>query len=475
MICRVSLSACAGWMRRHGHAAFLMLLGGCASLPDVSYLRERELVPRNPPTIVTPRGELGQEKSQALLDRMTARVGATDILERHIAAEEAIAGSPLIGGNKVTLLADGPETMRAMLGAIRSARNHVHLETYIIEDDEVGRALADLLIQKSAAGVKVNLIHDSVGTLGTPKEYFERLRAAGIETLEYNPVNPLAARRGWDLNQRDHRKILVVDGRIAFTGGVNISRVYGKSSRLGSRGQEPPTKDPKEAAWRDTHMQIEGPVVAEFQKMFLDTWQRKAKTPIRLADFFPRIKPDGRALVRAIGTVAESNDYSIYKTYISAFANASSMIHLTVAYFAPDRQIVKALTDAARRGVEVRIIFPSFSDHGIMLHANRSYYQRLLDAGIKVYERQGAMLHAKTAVIDDVWSTIGSTNLDNRSFIHNDEVNAIVLDPDFASRMESLFQLDLRESVEITADRWRERGAGKRLREWTVRLFSYWL
>lgn len=447
----------------------------CASLPDVRYLRERQFEPARDPTIVSTSGELPDAKRQALLDGLAAKAGSTSILDRHVAAEEAISGRPLVAGNKVVLLDDGPATMRAMMAAIETARQHVNLETYIFEADEVGKKLADLLIRKKAAGVAVNLIYDSVGSMDTPKEFFDGLRAAGVNVLEYNPINPARARGEWDINQRDHRKILVVDGRLAFTGGVNISKVYGKSSFLQGRRRATPPKDAKEAAWRDTHMQIEGPAVAEFQKLFLDTWQRRSSAPLPDANFFPPLKPAGSALIRAIGSTPDKEDFAVYKTYISAFAHADKTIHLTTAYFVPDRQVVQAMTDAARRGVDVRIIFPSFSDVGLMLHAGRSYYDELLAAGIKVYERKAAMLHAKTAVIDGVWSTIGSTNIDMRSFLHNDEVNAVVLSAEFAARMEALFERDLRESVEITAEEWSRRGLRSRLREWAVRMFEYWL
>ena len=453
-----------------------LLLTACASLPNVRYLRERHLVPKQEPTIVTVRGEMPDGKKQALLDGMEAQVGPTAILARHVAAEEAISGRPLIAGNKVVLLDDGPATMRAMMTAIGNAREHINLETYIFEADEVGHALADLLIRKKAAGVTVNLIYDGVGSIDTPGEFFDRLRKAGINLLEFNPLNPARAGGDWDINQRDHRKILVVDGRIAFTGGVNISKVYGKSSFLqGKRRQQEPPKDAKEAAWRDTHMQIEGPAVAEFQRMFLDTWKRKSTQPLPDINYFPPLKPQGNSLVRAIASTPDRPDYAVYKTYISAFAHADKYIHLTSAYFVPDRQVLDAMIDAARRGVDVRIIFPSFSDVGLMLHAGRSYYDELLAAGIRVYERKAAMLHAKTAVIDGVWSTIGSTNLDIRSFLHNDEVNAVVLGFEFADRMEALFQRDLRESEPIALDQWRQRGLRERVREWAVRLFEYWL
>lgn len=457
---------------RNGVIAVFGILAGCATLPDVKYLLDGELTPRQAPTIVTPRGELPVEKTRALLERMSARAGATDILARHAAAEEAISGRPLIAGNRVTLLDDGPATMRVMMDAIRSARNHINLETYIFEADEVGHALAELLMEKSAAGIVVNLIYDSVGSIDTPREFFARMRRAGISVLEYHPVNPLFMRR---TNQRDHRKILVVDGHIAFTGGINISGVYGKSSVSQGSRQEPPPKDARQAAWRDTHMQIEGPAVAEFQTLFLDTWQRKTGAPARNAHYFPTLEPEGRALVRAIGSTPDNADYAIYKTYVSALAHADKYVHLTTAYFVPDRQVLQAMIDAARRGVDVRIIFPSFTDVGLLLHASRSFYDELLAAGIKVYERRAAMLHAKTAVIDGVWSTIGSTNLDMRSFLHNDEINAVILSIDFAERMEALFQRDLQESDEITAEEWSKRSARRRLREWAVRLFAYWL
>lgn len=463
------------FLARMGHLFLFVMLAGCASLPNVDYLRNGQLAALHAPTIVSTKGMLPGTRTQGMLNVMAAKVGPTDILTKHIAAEEAINGTPLVAGNKVILLDDGPATMRAMIDAIRGARNHVNLETYIFEADEVGNALADLLIQKKSVGVQVNLIYDSVGALGTPVDFFERLRTAGINVLEYNPVNPLKAQRNWDINQRDHRKLLIIDGKVAFTGGVNISKVYGKSSILNGKRERYLVQSTGEAAWRDTHMQIEGPVVADFQKLFLDTWQRKTGQSLPDARYFPPQKPAGMALVRAIGSTPEREDYSIYKTYISALANADRYVHLTTAYFVPDRQIVQAITDAAQRGVEVKIIFPSFTDHSFVLYASRSYYDELLAAGVKVYERNVALLHAKTAVIDGVWSTIGSTNIDMRSFLHNDEINAVILSVDFAERMDALFQHDLKESTEITAEQWNKRGIGQRLREWAARALEYWL
>ncbi|HVL75877.1 MAG TPA: cardiolipin synthase [Noviherbaspirillum sp.] len=458
---------------RIAQAALLCALAGCATtLPDVTHLRER-LSGTPAPTIVTSGGEVPPKRREAMLDALAERVGPTDILAHHVAAEERIAGRPLVAGNKVALLDDGPATMRAMREAIAAASDHVNLETYIFDADEVGHELADLLIEKRRAGVVVNVIYDSVGALDTPREFFERMRAAGIAVLEYNPVNPLYARGRWEVNQRNHRKILVVDGQVAFTGGVNISKVYGKSSLSAGSGEPPP--DARDAAWRDTHMRIEGPVVADFQEKFLDAWLRQTGHLPPPANYFPPPRQAGNALVRAIGTTPDRGHHAVYKTYISAFVHADRYIHITTAYFVPDREVLQAITDAARRGVDVKIIFPSFSDVSLVLHAGRSFYDELLAAGVKIYERKGAMLHAKTAVIDGVWSTIGSTNLDMRSFLHNDEINAVILDADFARQMETLFQRDLRDSAEIREEEWKQRGLRVRMREWAVRLFSYWL
>src|SRR6185295_10481347 len=220
-----------------------------------------------------------------------------DILEKHAALEQAIVGSPLTAGNKVVLLQDGPATYKAMFAAIGKARNHINLETYIIEDDETGRQFADLLLKKQAQGVQVNLIYDSVGSIHTPKPFFDRLREGGIKVLEFNPVNPLTAKKGWQINNRDHRKLLVVDGRTAFIGGINISNVYSSGS---SPARSTPSS-PKSGGWRDTQIQIDGPVVAEFQKLFLATWEKQHGPPLAGKNYFPALSPRGNELVRSIG------------------------------------------------------------------------------------------------------------------------------------------------------------------------------
>jgi len=271
------------------------------------------------------------------MERAKKHAGPTDLLDRHIALIESIGGSPLVAGNKVTLLIDGPATYAAMFKAIENAKDHINLETYIFEDDEVGRRFADLLLEKQSEGVQVNLIYDSLGCLNTPNAFFERLRKGEIQTLEYNPVNPAKARKGWLLTHRDHRKILIVDGAVAFTGGVNISRVYSSSSLSAGEYEKK-----LEGAWRDTHVQIEGPAVAELQKLFLDTWAREKGRNFQ------------EGLLSCSQTGRERSDRGgrqhsrprepdhLYHVCL-CIRLCQNFIHLTNPYFVPDKQTLKLL------------------------------------------------------------------------------------------------------------------------------------
>ncbi len=464
---------------------FLWFLVSCASLPNIKEVSSRPEITEKTPEIVGSHGELPPEKSKALLGRLERKAGPTDILKRNIALIEAISGSPLVAGNKATLLINGPATYDSMIQAIRQARDHINFETYIIEDDEVGRRFADLLLEKQAEGVQVNLIYDSVGSMNTPASFFQRLREGGVQVLEFNPINPFRAKKKWLLNQRDHRKMLIVDGEIAFTGGVNISQVYSSRPSESPSGMPsgfpsdvPSAREPQgglKESWRDTHVRIEGPVVAEFQKLFLDTWKRQKGPPLPQRNYFPALKPQGHDLVEVVGSTPSEKTGITYLMYLSAFTHAEYSIHLTSAYFVPDKQAIKALTDAAKRGVDVKIILPGFSDVGVVFYAGRSYYTKLLKSGVKLYERREAVLHAKTAVVDDVWSTVGSTNMDLWSFMKNDEVNAVILGQNFASKMEEMFTEDLKASDSIQLEQWEKRSIGEHLREWLGRILSHWL
>ncbi len=452
-----------------------LLLTGCTALPVI--VPDMGTGPRRAVPLVGVAGPLPALRSKAILEHLQAGGQTSAIFERHLATEEAIVGSPLTVGNRVRLLQDGPATYSAMLAAIAAARNHINMETYILDDDAIGQQFAQALLTKQAQGVQVNLIHDSVGTINTPKAFFDRLKAQGVQVLEFNPLNPLQSRRDWELNQRDHRKLLIVDGRIAFLGGINISSVYsGGSSGKASRQTRPAAPAPDAAlAWRDTDLELRGPVVAEFQKLFLQAWRDQHGDPLKPLTYFPQLQREGDQVVRAIGSSPDDAYSLIYATLLSAIASAETSIRLTNAYFVPDPQLLAALEAAVARGVEVQLILPAHTDSGLVFHAGRSHYARLLKAGVKIHERRGVVLHSKTALIDGVWATVGSTNLDWRSFVHNHEVNAVMLGADFGAQLQALIDRDLAQSDTITPAAWAQRPLLQHLKEWFSRLWAYWL
>lgn len=414
-------------------------------------------------------GALSAKQSSAILARLKKNGDETNIFEKHLALEAEIVGSPLVVGNKVELLIDGPTTYDAMFLAIENAKESINMETFIIENDEIGQRFAKLLTSKQIGGVQVNLIYDSVGSISTPKTFFVPLIESGVNVLEFNPINPLYARKGWDVNRRDHRKLLVIDGQTAFVGGINISSVYSS----GSFGKSRTSKGDQQ--WRDTHLRINGPVVSEFQKLFMATWTEQNGPELAARNYFPEQKNQGNEVVRAIGSSPEEAYSQIYVTLLSAINSAETAISLTNAYFVPDPQLLSALKEAAQRGVDVRLLLPEKTDSVMVYYASRSFYDELLLAGIKIYERRDALLHAKTAMIDGVWSTIGSTNLDWRSFTNNQEVNAVILGQDFASQMQTMFENDLESSTLITLDAWRERKLSAKVKEKAARLWARWL
>jgi cardiolipin synthase len=453
-----------------------MLLEGCAtSLPNVPALTEAAGGAK--PEIVGPEGKLSPRRAGTLLTREAEAADAENLIKKTVALMESLSGRPLTSGNKITLLVDGPATYEAMFKAIEAAKDHVNFETFTFSDDEVGRRFVDLLMRKQGEGVQVNLMYDSVGSFGTPPDFFARLRDAGINVLEFNPVNPLKVRKKLLTTQRDHRKVVVVDGRIGFTGGVNISDVYSgsPSGPSGSPFSSGGSAGTSKLGWRDTHVMMEGPVVAELQRSFLKAWEYQKGPPLAARDYFPHLDARGKALAEVIVSYSGDTDRLTYVTYVAAIENAKYWIDLTTAYFVPDHQLIKAITDAAKRGVEVRIVVPSASDSTLALYAGRFHYGDLLESGVRVYERRTRMIHAKTVVIDGVWSTVGSTNMDLWSFLRNDEINVVVIDTDFANELEKLFGEDLTRSNGITPEEWSKRPISSRLKEFFSVLLSHWL
>jgi len=444
--------------------------GACATLPDVGELRAdaaQEQSGGGKPRIKGRQGLLSPGRTAAIL-RELERQGKTSLLDRHFAFMQTLHDKPLTAGNGARLLIDGPRTYAAMFEAIAAAKDHVNLETYILEEDEIGRKFAALLAQKAGEGVQVNLMYDSVGSINTSRAFFDALRGQGVNVCEFNPVNPVKGRL-FSLNNRDHRKLLVVDGQVSFTGGINISNVYA-SSIFGSRRREV-----KQEGWRDTHIEVRGPATQDFQRLFIDNWGTQACGRLPQRQYFPQPVRGGDQVVQAIGSSPGDALNLIYLELLSAISHAERSVWITMAYFVPDAQTTAALKDAVKRGVDVTLVLPGFSDYWITFYAGRSYYDELLAAGVRIYERRDALLHAKTAVIDGVWSTVGSTNMDLRSFLHNHEVNAVVLGAEFAGEMERVFRRDLEESVPIDPKAWEKRGAAERAKETLARMWAYWL
>jgi cardiolipin synthase len=376
---------------------------------------------------------------------------------------------PLIGGNRVDLLLDGPATYEAMFAALDGARDHINLESYIVEADGPGEELARRLLAKCREGVKVNLLFDGFGSLTTSATYFEALRQGGVKLCEYNPLRSWGRLFSRAVHLRDHRKLLVVDGRVAFVGGVNISRVY-------SAGSAPPAHaDPDATPWRDTHLRISGPLVGELQSLFVAHWNQHAGEPIQQANYRPPLQASGHLRGAIASCDAGRRRNPFYLALVKAIDAAQDRVLLTTAYFVPTRRLLHSMSAAARRGVDVRLLLPSRSDAWAPLHAGRSYYGRLLQAGVRVFERQGALLHAKTTVIDGVWATVGSANLDWRSFVHNAEANAVLVDAEFGARMEAVFEQDVAASREVTLESWHQRGWMQRMQESLARRFEFLL
>jgi cardiolipin synthase len=433
---------------------------------------------------------LTHEESARILAELRKRAPQTDVLGRHIAIEQTLAGTPLSTGNRALLLQDGPATYAAELGAIRAAKRSVDVEMYIFEGGEVGREFAEALVARRKAGAEVRVLYDAVGSLDTPPEFFDGMRREGIEVVAYNPVSPgTVVKKGAALDHRDHRKLIVVDGRVAFVGGINISHVYGAGPR-GPAGSRPSgaasgssgagsadggkVKD-EDLPWRDTQVELEGPVVAQLERLFLEQWARQRKKPLEAEARDPVAPAAGHEVVRAIAGTPDEGVDAAYVALISAIESAESSVSITNAYFVPAKEVMGALERAARRGVDVKLILPGKLDSWVVLAAGRSYYEDLLEAGVKIYEREGRLLHAKTATVDGVWSTIGSTNLDWRSLAHNDELNVVVLGPEFAARMERTFRADAANSKAITREAWADRPILERIREYGARLWSRFL
>ena len=424
------------------------------------------------PPIVARQRELSEDAGDKVLQAALERYKDDAAVRELVDSVRRYSSAPLTTGNRVNVLIDGPQTYSAIEAALRAARHNIHIETFIYGPGDVGQRFADLLAQKRKEGLEVRLLYDSLGSRETPREFFEQLRQQNVEVREFRPLSPIKTPEVWKLQNRDHRKIIVVDGQIGFTGGINIDSTYDSAST-----SKPGPERGLEDGWRDTHIEIQGPAVAQLQTLFVGNWQQAGEHEDLSAKdkYFPAIKPAGDNLVTIVANDSESNDRSLYGTYVAAFTCATKRLWITHAYFAPNEELLTALIDAAKRGVDVRLIVPSFTDSRVVLNATQATFTQLLNAGVKIYELKDALLHAKSVVIDSSVTIIGSSNLDMRSFLHNDEVNAIVISRDTAQRMEEVFQRDQQSARAVELEAWERRSLWQRTKEFFVHMFSYWI
>jgi len=360
-------------------------------------------------------------------------------------------------GNKVELLVKAKETYRQLEAAIEGATDHVNMLYYIFEDDRTGKRFRDLLVKKAKEGVVVRLLTDGVGSYGLDS-FMGPLRAAGGQHAEFLPVGGL--RRHWNLNLRNHRKVAVIDGRLAFTGGVNIADDYA------------PRRRKKIPPWRDTHLAIRGPAVQHLQEVFAEDWFFATGRDMISERWYPEQQPVGEDVVQIIASGPDTATEPIQRIFFTAITMAKERVFLTTPYFIPDQAMCVALETAALRGVDVRLLLPRHSDHPMVLYAGRSYYDNLLHSGVKIYEYGAAFLHAKSLVVDRTWGTVGSANMDVRSFRLNFEVNAAIYSGQFADRLAEVFIHDLAGAELVTTTHRRQRRMPKRVAESVSRLLS---
>lgn len=452
----------------------MTFFGACQTLPEVRFARAVPLSrSQTPVDLVSPDGMVGRAASLRAT-RTLANTGDTALLDYHLAAMRDLGAPPLLTGNAVELLIDGPRTYQAMFTAIERAKSYILVESFIFEEALHGDLkLSVLLSQAAQRGVRVYVLYDAIGSLTTDAQFLEGLKQSGVSLCAFNPINPLDDRFA-GLNQRDHRKIVVVDGLDSFAGGINFSQAYriaSKQARSGGFSKQ----ESLDQGWRDTHIGLKGTAAKHLEQLFREIWRVGECPGEILPPFDEKAEKAGNTLVQLVAGTPKDDANEIYVTLLSVLTYAQKSIDITMAYFVPDDALEQALIDAAKRGVAVRIILPSYSDFSGVFYAGRAHYDDLLEAGVKLYELESAFLHSKSIVVDGVWSSVGSTNFDWRSFVHNYEISVCVIDEGFARVMAGAFDADLAESREITLAAWRDRGFAERFKELLWLPLQYWL
>jgi cardiolipin synthase len=371
-------------------------------------------------------------------------------LEHHYGVDDAqflrelgtLLGPPIIDGNRVVNLENGAKIFPAMLAAIRGARKNVNFETYIYWSGETGREFAAALSERARAGVQVHVLLDWLGSKSLDTALVDEMKAAGVQVELYHPLRWYSLGR---MNNRTHRKLLVVDGSVGFTGGVGIADKW-------SGNADSPDH------WRDSHYELRGPAVAQMQAAFLDNWIKATGTVLQGEDYFPRLEPDGDARGQVFTASPTGGGESMQLMYLMSITAATRTIDLSASYFVPDELTRRALAAALKRGVRVRIIVPGNRiDAELVRKASRAKWGELLQAGAEIHEYQPTMFHCKTLIVDGLMVSVGSTNFDNRSFRLNDEANLNIYDAPFAALATAVFEQDLRRAQQITYEMWRHR------------------
>ncbi len=382
------------------------------------------------------------------------------------AAASDLAGAPSsaidVGGNLVSLLADGHQIFAPMLAAIEHAEREILLEMYWFGSDTIGQRFAAALRERARAGLRVCVVYDAIGSIEADQTMFDAMGADGVEVHQYNPINPWRRRfRLGFVSNRDHRKILVVDRKIAFTGGVNIGDEWVSEAEGGG-------------GWRDDMVRLEGPVAHDLAAVFLRTWQRVGGSGVRLDPPRPR-EAASKGPVRVIAGDYFGERREIRRTYLAEIRRARGYVFITNSYFVPDGIVRRALAKAVKRGVDVRVLLPAHNDVRAVQWASRGVYAWLLARGVKVYEYSRSILHGKTAVVDGRWCTVGTYNLDYRSWRDNLEVNVTIEHATIATAMRRRFEADLEQAAAIEAHAWGFRSLGDRFLQWVFYLFRKFL
>ena len=362
----------------------------------------------------------------------------------------AYAGTTVVSGNRVEILLNGDEIFPAKLRIIKAAKKSINYAQYVWEEGQPSEDIANALAERCRGGLPVNVLLDAVGAFSMPPEYRQRMVDAGCRVESFRPLGSFAVDK---VNFRNHRRILVADGQVGITGGSGTSGKWGGNGR-------------QEDHWRDTDVWTEGPVVEQLQGAFAENWLEATGVALGGGDYFPGVtEQKGEVAAQAVRSSPAGGSAAVYTMYLLAMTSAKRSVYITNPYFLPDDKMIETLITTARRGVDVQILLPGAIDHNLVRQASRSELGRLLQAGIKVYEYSPALLHAKTMVVDGRWATVGSTNLDRRSFALNDEINLVIYNQAVAERLERVFSDDISRSKQITYDTWKDRGFVSRFLE----------